>query len=91
MIYLVIFLSILVLVLLYSTIVNYRKVEIYENSINEFYSRTSIVLNSMRAIDSSKMFEEDDDVGTIFQQLVDMLGQLRPLIYGIPDGKNKED
>jgi hypothetical protein len=89
MIYLVIFLSILVLVLLYSTIVNYRKVEIYENSINEFYSRTSIVLNSMRAIDSSKMFEEDDDVGTIFQQLVDMLGQLRPLIYGIPDGKKE--
>lgn len=67
-----------------------RKIDIYEAAIQEFYERTSITLHTMRAIDERQLFEKDDDVGTTFQLLVDTLGELRPLIYGVTDA-TKED
>lgn len=60
-----------------------RKLEFYEAQIEEYYSKTSIVLHSMRAIDEKQMFEKDDEVGELFHQLTDILGTLRPLIYGL--------
>jgi hypothetical protein len=66
-----------------------KKVEIYEQSIEEFYSRTSIVLHSMRALDEKKMFENDDEVGSVFQQLVDILNTLRPILYGVMDDEEE--
>jgi hypothetical protein len=89
MLFLVIFLFILVILLGYTTYVNYRKVEKYEEYVNLFFSRIAIVLATMRAIDSTKMFESDDDVGSVFQQLVDVLGELRPLLYGEPDDEEE--
>lgn len=66
-----------------------RKLEFYEQQIEDFYSRVSIALHSMRAIDEKKMFESDDEVGSVFQQLNDVLGNLRPLLYGLDyDEKN---
>lgn len=66
-----------------------RKLEFYEQQIEDFYSRVSIVLHSMRAIDEKKMFESDDEVGNVFQQINDVLGSLRPLLYGLDyDEKN---
>jgi hypothetical protein len=89
MLFLVIFLFIMVIVLGYTTYVNYKKVEKYEEYVNIFYSRIAIVLATMRAIDSTKMFESDDDVGGVFQQLVDTLGELRPLLYGDVDDEEE--
>ncbi len=60
-----------------------RKLEFYESQIEDFYSRVSVVLHTMRAIDERKMFENDDEVGNTFQQINDVLANLRPLIYGI--------
>ena len=75
-----------------------RKLEAYEQVIDDqsaaladFMERTSMVLNAMRAVDEKHMFEQDDEVGTVFQQLVDIVGTLRPLIYGIPDEENKTE
>ena len=79
----------MVIVLGYTTYVNYKKVEKYEEYVNIFYSRIAIVLATMRAIDSTKMFESDDDVGGVFQQLVDTLGELRPLLYGDVDDEEE--
>lgn len=69
-----------------------RKLEAYEAVIEDqeaaiaaFLEQTSMVLHAMRAVDEKQMFEQDDEVGTVFQQLVDIIGTLRPLIYGIPD------
>jgi hypothetical protein len=67
-----------------------RKVDIYEAAIQDFYERTSVTLHTMRVIDERQLFEKDDDVGTTFQLLVDALGELRPLIYGVTDA-TKED
>jgi hypothetical protein len=90
MIYLVIFLFILVCVLSYTTYINYKKVERYEEYLDIFYSRVAIVLATMRAIDSTKMFESDDDVGGVFRQLVEVLDELRPLLYGDPDAEEED-
>jgi cobalamin biosynthesis Mg chelatase CobN len=90
MLFLVIFLFILVGILSYTTYINYKKVEKYEEYINMFYSRVSIVLATMRAIDERKIFESDDEVGDVFQQLVDTLGELRPLLYGEADAEEED-
>jgi hypothetical protein len=74
---------------LYVAIINYQKVVIYERAIDDFYIQATNVLNIMRAIDSRKMFESDDDVGTVFSELVDTINQLRPLVYGADDDKEK--
>lgn len=90
MLFLVIFLFILVGILSYTTYINYKKVEKYEEYINMFYSRVSIVLATMRVIDERKIFESDDEVGDVFQQLVDTLGELRPLLYGEADAEEED-
>lgn len=58
------------------------KIEVYEKSIEEFYSSLSITLHMMRMLDQKQMFENDDEVGEIFSQLRDILFELRPLLYG---------
>lgn len=81
MIAVVILLAILCITLLFATFNLLRKVEFYEQNIQEFYSALSIVLHNMRLIDTRQMFENDDEVGVIFQQLKDILYTLRPILY----------
>lgn len=80
-----ILLTILVLVLLYLVYNLTNKIDLYESSIEEFYTRAVVILNTMRTLDEKQMFENDDEVGTVFQQINDAVSTLRPLIYGIPD------
>lgn len=82
MIIVITILCILNLGLGYATYNLLKKLEIYEKSIEEFYTSLSFVLHTMRALDERKMFESDDEVGTVFQQLADILFTLRPIIYG---------
>lgn len=65
-----------------------NKITLYEQSIQQFYEDTSIVLHTMRVLDEKKMFESDDEVGTLFQQLTEIVGSLRPLLYGTTDDEN---
>jgi hypothetical protein len=67
----------------YIAYVQYKKNEEYERAIVEFYSAVALVLHTMRIIDEKKMFEEDDEVGSVFQQLVELVNELRPIAYGI--------
>jgi len=89
MLFLVISLCMLVVLLSYTTYINYKKVEKYEEYVDLFYSRVAIILATMRAIDATQMFENDDDVGGVFQQLNDVLEELRPLLYGEPDDEEE--
>lgn len=86
---LIIVLSIAVVVLGYTTWNLLKKIEFYEQSVEEFYSSLSIVLHTMRSLDEKKMFETDDEVGEVFSQLVDILNTLRPLLYGMQ--RNEEE
>ena len=65
-----------------------KKITLYEQTIQQFYEDTSIVLHTMRVLDEKQMFETDDEVGTLFQQLTDIIGTLRPLLYGNTDDEN---
>jgi len=68
-----------------------RKLEMYEQTVEEFYSRLSITLHTIRTIDEKQMFESDDEVGEMFSQLVDTMSTLRPLLYGMEQNEEKED
>lgn len=68
-----------------------RKVELYEDTINEFYSRLSITLHNMRRLDERQMFESDDEVGDVFRQLTDTVNELRPLLYGTQQNAQNEN
>lgn len=82
----------MVIVLVVSCIINvilgfivynlFRKIELYETVIQEFYAALSITLHNMRALDERRMFEEDDEVGSVFAELTDIVNELRPLLYG---------
>ena len=64
-----------------------RKNEVMEDAIDIFYTRLATTLKTMRAIDSRQMFEKDEEVGSVFNQVVDIVNDLRPLLYG----SNTED
>jgi hypothetical protein len=64
---------------------------VYEESIEQFYSALTVTLANMRLIDARQMFENDDEVGTVFQQLVDILANLRPILYGMDIDEDKEN
>jgi len=68
-----------------------RKNEVMEDAIDIFYTRLDKTLQTMRAIDTRQIFEKDDEVGSVFQQIVDTVNDLRPLLYGsnIENGKNE--
>lgn len=73
---------VLSVVLGYTTYNLLKKLELYEQSIEEFYTSLSYVLHTVRALDEKQMFESDDEVGSVFRQMVDILNTLRPIIYG---------
>jgi hypothetical protein len=85
---------ILCVLLLYVTATGYiifnlsNKITLYEQSIQQFYEDTSMVLHTMRVLDEKQMFETDDEVGTLFQQLTDVIGTLRPLLYETLNDEN---
>lgn len=84
-------LSIVCVILLYLVWNLSRKNKIYEQSIEQFYSALTVTLATMRVVDQKQMFETDDEVGTIFQQLVDIVSNLRPILYGMEENENQEN
>ncbi len=70
-----------------------RKNEVMEDAIDIFYTRLDKTLQTMRAIDTRQMFEKDDEVGSVFEQIVDTINDLRPLLYGsnTDDGEKESE
>ena len=82
-----IILSILCMICIYVSWNLFRKVEELENA-NEEYSewtdsinyKINNILNTIRELDSKKMFEDDDDVGSIYKQVSDPVKTLEEFI-----------
>ena len=55
--------------LIYASYVVVKKIEIYEDNIMKFYEGTTQILRTARHLDNREMFEKDDEVGALFQQL----------------------
>jgi hypothetical protein len=91
LIFLVVVLTILVALLSFATYNVLRKNEELEDAINEFYGRTNATVRLMRSIDNRQMFERDDEVGTVFKQLVECVDLLYAFVTEIRDGNNNEE
>lgn len=80
------------LVLAYLVFVANKKNTTYEETLEQNYNAIELVLMSMRMIDAKQMFETDDEVGTVFMQLRDILYTLRPIVYGdINESENEAE
>jgi hypothetical protein len=53
-----------------------------------FYTGATKILTAARHLDNREMFEKDDEVGTLFDQLIEVIGELRGIIY---EEEEKED
>ena len=67
--------------LIYASYVAVTKIEIYEDNIMKFYEGATQILRTSRHLDNREMFEKDDEVGALFQQLITVIGELRGIIY----------
>ena len=86
LIFLVVVLTILVALLSFATYNMLRKNEELEDAINQFYGRTNATVRLMRALDSRQIFEQDDEVGSVFKQLVECTDLLSAFVTEIRDG-----
>jgi hypothetical protein len=76
-----------------------RKLEMQEVQTDELeqrlldtYGMISVTLHTMRTLDERRMFEDDDEVGVVFQELVTVVNNLRPFIYeSVNDDTQTED
>ena len=73
--------TVLNVALVYSSYVTIKKIEIYEDNIMTFYTGATRILRTARYLDNREMFEKDDEVGALFQQLITVIGELRGIIY----------
>lgn len=53
-----------------------KKNEIYTQWIIELQDRVDKVYQTMTALDERQMFSKDDDVGSVFQQMVELIASL---------------
>ena len=73
--------AVLNVALVYASYVVVKKIEIYEDNIMRFYTGATKILRASRQLDNREMFEKDDEVGTLFDQLIEVIGELRGIIY----------
>lgn len=88
---LIVILTILVGTLGFTTYNLLRKNEELEDVINQFYGRTNATVRLMRHFDSRQMFEQDDEVGDVFKQLVECMDLLYAFVTEIRNGDNNPD
>ncbi len=91
LIFLIVLLTITVVVLSFATYNLLRKNEELENAINEFYGQTNATVRLMRILDNRQIFEQDDEVGSVFKQLVECTDLLYAFVTEIRDGNNEEE
>ena len=75
---LVIILTILIISLLVYGLNNaLNKIEKYEDFIEADQKRNEALLETLRSIDQKQMFEKDDEVGSLFTQIRDIIIQFK--------------
>lgn len=65
-----------------------RKNERLEDAINAYYASTWTAVMAMREIDSRKVFESDDEVGSVFKQLLESVNALDAFVTETVDGNS---
>lgn len=88
---LVVFLFTIISVLSYACWNMLKKNEELEDVITAFYGRTNATIRLMRVLDQKQMFENDDEVGTVFKQLVECVDSLDAYVMEIRDGNTTKE
>ena len=63
-----------------------RKNERLEDVINAYHNRTWRTVLEMRTLDNRQMFEDDDEVGSVFKQLLECVNELDAFVTETVDG-----
>lgn len=72
-----IFLFIVACAEMYAIINLLRKLESYEDFIQDELNRNQALLEALRQIDERQMFEKDDEVGSIFYQIKETIDRFK--------------
>ena len=75
--YVILILIFIILSLVYAVYNLLSKVERYEDFIDQQELNNQTLLETLRRIDSKQMFEKDDEVGSLFTQLKDIITQFK--------------
>jgi len=75
--YVILILVFIILSLVYAVYNLLSKVERYEDFIDQQELNNQTLLETLRRIDSKQMFEKDDEVGSLFTQLKDIITQFK--------------
>jgi hypothetical protein len=75
--YVILILIFIILSLVYAVYNLLSKVERYEDFIDQQELNNQTLLETLRRIDSKQMFEKDDEVGSLFVQLKDIITQFK--------------
>jgi cell division protein FtsL len=75
--YVILILVFIILSLVYAVYNLLSKVERYEDFIDQQELNNQTLLETLRRIDSKQMFEKDDEVGSLFVQLKDIITQFK--------------
>jgi len=79
-IFLIIFLSLIILILIYGIFNILKKIEYYENFILDRREQYQELLKTIRELDSKELFEKDDDVGSVFTQIKEEIESFKNII-----------
>jgi hypothetical protein len=80
-IYIVIIVCLLSTASVYVLLNLYRKNKIYENWILDFRGMAKDIKQNWREIDSRQMFEKDDEVGVVFEELDTLINKLDTKVH----------
>jgi len=75
--YVILILIFIILSLVYAVYNLLSKVERYEDFIDQQELNNQTLLETLRRIDSKQMFEKDDEVGSLFTQIKDIITQFK--------------
>ena len=56
--------------------VQLKRISTYEEWIQEFKQDVQVTYNTIQALDDKQMFKKDDDVGVIFQDMLNIIKKL---------------
>lgn len=68
-----------------------KKNEILETVINVYHARTWRTVVEMRTLDSRQIFENDDEVGSVFKQLLECVNELDAFVTETVDGDTTQE
>jgi len=75
--YVILIFVFMLIALLYAVYNLLSKVEKYEDFIDQQELNNQTLLETLRRIDSKQMFEKDDEVGSLFLQIKDIINQFK--------------